>query len=244
MNEKESTIIFGRNPVRSAIGAKHVRTLIATRRLADDALVTLARANHIEVRLVDDKELDHLTNSAVHQGVAAIVKPYGTISLEELLRNTRKPYPLILILDGIEDPHNLGAILRSADAFGADGIILKSHGEVPLNGTVAKVSTGAIDYVKTAVVTNLSQAIEKLKAQGFWIVASDGSAKQNYDEVDYRCPIGLVVGSEGFGISPLLLKRSDFVVKIPMFGHVNSLNASVATGILLSEIALQRSQPR
>jgi len=109
---------------------------------------------------------------------------------------------------------------------------------------VAKVSTGAIDYVKTAVVTNLSQAIEKLKAQGFWIVASDGSAKQNYDEVDYRCPIGLVVGSEGFGISPLLLKRSDFVVKIPMFGHVNSLNASVATGILLSEIALQRSQPR
>src|SRR5574344_993579 len=244
MSDKESTIIFGKNPVRSALGANHVKTFIVSRRLSDDPLVMLARSSHVEVRLVDERELDHLTDSAVHQGFAAIVKPYGTISLDDLLRGIQKPYPLILILDGIEDPHNLGAILRSADAFGADGIILKSHGEVPLNGTVAKVSTGAIDYVKTAVVTNLSQAIEKLKAQGFWIVASDGSAKQNYDEVDYRCPIGLVVGSEGFGISPLLLKRSDFVVKIPMFGHVNSLNASVATGILLSEIALQRSQPR
>jgi 23S rRNA (guanosine2251-2'-O)-methyltransferase len=137
---------------------------------------------------------------------------------------------------------NLGAILRSADAFGVDGVVLKSHDEVQLNGTVAKVSTGAIDYVKVAVVSNLSQAMEKLKAQGYWIVSSDGSAQQSYDEVDYACPIGLVVGSEGFGISPLLLKRSDFVVKIPMFGHVNSLNASVATAIFLSEIALKRTK--
>jgi 23S rRNA (guanosine2251-2'-O)-methyltransferase len=134
----------------------------------------------------------------------------------------------------------LGAILRSADAFGADGVVLKSHDGVQLNATVAKVSTGAIDYVKVAVVTNLSQAIETMKEQGYWIVASDGSATQSYSAVDYASPIALIIGSEGFGISPLLLKRSDFIVKIPMFGHVNSLNASVATGILLAEISRSR----
>ena len=242
MDKKERTIIYGKNPIRSALGAKHIQTLYVSRRLLNDPLVALARSSQIDIQPVDDRELDHLTDSGVHQGFAAVVKPYGTFSLDELIRQAQKPYPLILLLDGIEDPHNLGAILRSADAFGVDGVVLKSHDEVQLNGTVAKVSTGAIDYVKVAVVSNLSQAMEKLKAQGYWIVSSDGSAQQSYDEVDYACPIGLVVGSEGFGISPLLLKRSDFVVKIPMFGHVNSLNASVATAIFLSEIAIKRTK--
>ena len=145
------------------------------------------------------------------------------------------------MLDGIEDPHNLGAILRSADAFGVDGVIIKSRGGVGLNGTVAKVSTGAISYVKVAEVNNLTKAALKLKDAGYWIVESDGSASLSYDEVDYHCPICLVVGSEGFGISRLLLSKADFVVKIPMKGHVNSLNASVATGILLSLISLKRT---
>jgi 23S rRNA (guanosine2251-2'-O)-methyltransferase len=244
MSEKGCTIIFGKNPIRSALGAKHITTLFVSRRLLDDPLVNLAKSEQVEIKPVDERELDRLSDSGVHQGFAAKVKPYGTFSLDELIRQAKKPYPLLLLLDGIEDPHNLGAILRSADAFGADGIILKSHDEVQLNGTVAKVSTGAIDYVKVAVVSNLSQALEKLKAQGYWIVASDGAAQQAYNQVDYRCPIGLIVGSEGFGISPLLLKRSDFVVKIPMFGSVNSLNASVATAVFLAQIALQRSEAK
>jgi len=239
MNEN-GMIIYGKNPVRSAIGAGHVKVLYVSKHLQDDPIVILAKRTSVIVREVDEHQLDQLSERGVHQGFAALVSSYTSFSLEDILVQAKKPYPLILVLDGIEDPHNLGAILRSADAFGADGVILKSHDGVQLNGTVAKVSTGAIDYVKVAVVTNLSQAIETMKQHGYWIVASDGSAIQSYTAVDYASPIGLIIGSEGFGISPLLLKRSDFVVKIPMFGHVNSLNASVATGILLSEICRSR----
>lgn len=239
MNEN-GMIIYGKNPVRSAIGAGHVKVLYVSKRLQDDPIVMLAKRTSVIVREVDEHQLDQLSEHGVHQGFAALVSSYTSFSLEDILAQAKKPYPLILVLDGIEDPHNLGAILRSADAFGADGVILKSHDGVQLNGTVAKVSTGAIDYVKVAVVTNLSQAIETMKEHGYWIVASDGSATQSYTAVDYASPIGLIIGSEGFGISPLVLKRSDFVVKIPMFGHVNSLNASVAAGILLSEICRSR----
>jgi len=205
-------------------------------------MLDLAKRSSVIVRVVDERQLDQLSEHGVHQGFAALVSSYSSWTLETVLAQAKKPYPLILVLDGIEDPHNLGAILRSADAFGVDGVILKNHDGVLLNPTVAKVSTGAIDYVKVAVVTNLSQAIETMKKQGYWVVASDGSATQSYSQIDYASPIVLIIGSEGFGISSLLLKRSDFVVKIPMFGHVNSLNASVATGILLSEIARSRQK--
>ena len=161
--------------------------------------------------------------------------------MEEIIASSKSStYPLLLMLDGIEDPHNIGAILRSADAFGVDGIIIKNRNEAPLNATVAKVSTGAISYVKVATVTNLTKAILKLQENGFWVVSADGSGKSNIDEIDYKCPICLVVGSEGFGISRLVLSKSDFVAKIDMVGHVNSLNASVATGILLSHIFYSR----
>lgn len=235
-------IIYGRNPVRSALGAGHVKTLYVAQHLSHDPMLDLAKRSSVIVRVVDERQLDQLSEHGVHQGFAALVSSYSSWTLETVLAQAKKPYPLILVLDGIEDPHNLGAILRSADAFGVDGVILKSHDGVLLNPTVAKVSTGAIDYVKVAVVTNLSQAIETMKEQGYWVVASDGSATQSYSQIDYASPIALIIGSEGFGISPLLLKRSDFVVKIPMFGHVNSLNASVATGILLSEIARSRQK--
>lgn len=233
-------IIYGRNPIRSALDSGRVKSLYVANHLSKDPLVQLAKAQKIAISLVSEAELDRLTKSPSHQGFAARVSDYATSSLKELLAQAKKTYPLFLLLDGIEDPHNLGAILRSADAFGVDGIIMKSHGQVSLNATVAKVSTGAIDHVKVAVVANLSQAIQTLKDNGYWIVSSDGSATASYADIDYKCPIGLVIGSEGFGIAPLVLKNSDFIVKIPMFGHVNSLNASVATGILLSQIALSR----
>lgn len=235
------TIIFGRNAVRATLEEDRVETLYAAQRFQNDQFVSLAREHHVVVKFVSDGELTRMARVPSHQGFVAICKDYGTVSLDSLISSSSgSKYPLLAMLDGIEDPHNLGAIIRSADAFGVDGIIIKNHGEVPLNGTVAKVSTGAINYVKVAVVANLSQTIETLKEHSFWIVASDGSGTTSYDEVDYKCPICLVIGSEGHGIQPLVLKHSDFIVRIPMFGHVNSLNASVAASVLFAQVVLAR----
>ncbi len=236
-------IICGKNAVREAVSSNSATKLISSQRLEADPIVVMAKAKKICVEFASDSDLTRIAKNPSHQGFVAICKDWKNYSLEELIEGSKSNrFPLILILDGIEDPHNLGAILRSCDAFGVDGIIMKKRGEVPLNGTVAKVSTGAICYAKVASVPNLSQAIKKLKDNGFWIVASDGSGKTAYDEVDYKCPIGLIVGSEGFGISRLLLRDSDFVTKIPMVGHVNSLNASVATGIYLAQISSLRNR--
>ena len=145
-------------------------------------------------------------------------------------------FQFVELFDGIEDPHNLGAIMRSADVFEASGIILPKHNSVTLNATVAKTSAGAINYVPVAVVNNLNQAIKELKDEGFWIVSTDGSATISYSSIKYDFPVVVVIGSEGKGVSSLVLKNSDYIVKIPQFGHVNSLNASVAAGILLAEV--------
>ncbi len=234
-------IIYGRNAVRECAKDNRIIELKITAKQSRDPVVLEARSHHIPVEVVDANELTRIAKNPSHQGFVAICKEFQTFSLEDVLSDVKgKKEPLFLMLDGIEDPHNLGAILRSADAFGVDAIIMKNRGEVPLNSTVAKVSTGAISYVKVVTVTNLNQAIKKLKDNGFWIVCSDGSAKIDYDEVDYHSPICMIVGSEGFGASRLVIENSDFVVKIPMVGHVNSLNASVATGILLAGVALKR----
>ena len=194
-----------------------------------------------KVQYLSDAQLEHLAKSPNTQGYVAEVKDYASYALQDLIAaGKEKQYPLLLMLDGIEDPHNLGAIMRSADAFGVDGIILKSRGEAPLNATTAKVSTGAIEFVKVAEVNNLNQAIETLKKAGYWIVSTDGYSTTDYGEIDYKCPICVVIGSEGFGISKLVLKNSDFVVHIPMYGHVNSLNASNAAAILLAGVDYNR----
>ena len=164
-------------------------------------------------------------------------KPYSTVGLEEIIARAKKiDKRIIVMLDNIVDPHNLGAILRSADFFGAAGVILPKHNSVSLNATVAKTSAGAINYVPVAVVNNLNQAIKTLQESGYWVVATDGSAKQSYTDLKYDFPVVIIIGSEGKGISSLVLKNSDYVVKIPQFGNVNSLNASVAAGIILSEV--------
>lgn len=235
------TYVYGKNAIRASLDCGKLTTLFVATHLSGDPLTEMARKKDVSVKLCDAATLTGLAHSSNHQGFVGALENFQTYSLEDIIIGAKKkPYPLVLLLDGIEDPHNLGAILRSADAFGVDGVVIKNHGEVPLNGTVAKVSTGAINYVKVAVVANLSQAIAKLKEAGYWVVASDGSATQSYTQVDYRSPIALVIGSEGFGIAPLVLKNSDFIIKIPMCGHVNSLNASVATGILLSAISSAR----
>ncbi len=229
--------IYGRNTVRSALQEGRVSKVFVQSSFHDQIIIELCQKKKIPVLMVENAELNQMAQGS-HQGIVAeIAKQYDFVSLDNLISNAKKnQYPLLIILDGINDPHNLGAIMRSADAFGAQGIIIGKHHQVGLTSTVAKVSTGAIEYVPVAQVSNLNQAIKILKNEGFWVVSSDGSASLDYREVDYQCPIAIIVGSEGEGISKLVISNSDFVVKIPMIGHVNSLNASVATAIMLSEI--------
>lgn len=239
--KKESTVIYGRNAVRASLLSGRAKKVYVASHLVNDSLSKEARSILGSVELRKEGELTQITGVPSHQGFAAIVDRYDAYLLSDLIREDEKHHhPLIVMLDGIEDPHNLGAIMRSVDAFGADGIVIKSKGNAPLNGTVAKVSTGAIEYVKVAMVPNLVNAIKELKKKGYWIVAADGKGDSLYDEISYDYPICLIVGSEGFGISRLLLENSDFIVRIPMQGHVNSLNASVSAGILLAHIASSR----
>ncbi len=235
--------VFGKNAVRAALEANQAKTLYVPSRHSHSDIVLLAQGRKVPVKILPDKELDRLASNSNHQGYIATIDKIRLYSVDDLVALSKdKPYPTILILDGIEDPQNLGAILRSADAFGVDGVIVKKRGEVPLNGTVAKVSTGAVYHVKVASVPNLTQAIEKLQKAGFWIVSSADQGASSYVDIDYKCPIGLVVGNEGSGISRLVLEHSDFIVKIPMHGHVNCLNASVATGVLLANIISSRTK--
>lgn len=229
--------IYGRNTIRSALKNDKIAKIFIQSNSQDFSIVKECQKKDVPIQFVSSHELDEMVHG-VHQGVVAIIKQdYAFVSLDELLHKTKKhEHPLLIMLDGINDPHNLGAILRSADSFGADGIIVGKHNQVGLTATVAKVSTGAIDYVPVAQVGNLNQAIRQLKKEGFWIVSSDGTATLDYRQVDYKMPMVLIIGSEGEGVSKLVLENSDFIVRIPMCGSVNSLNASVATAVLLAEI--------
>ena len=234
---KDINLIYGKNPVIEAIRAKKAIKVFLTSNFNDQKILSLIKENKINFVTINPNEMDKMANNGVHQGIAAELKPYQTVSLEEIIYKAKnKDKKIIVMLDGIEDPHNLGAILRSADVFEASGIILPKHNSVTLNATVAKTSAGAINYVPVAIVNNLNQAIKTLKEEGYWIVSTDGSAEISYASLEYDFPVVVVIGSEGKGVSSLVLKNSDYIVKIPQFGHVNSLNASVAAGILLAEV--------
>ncbi len=232
-----SNLIYGRNPLLSFIANGQVQKVYLQEGFKDKRILDEIHKSKTPTEYVSVNELNRLTNSANHQGVVGLIKPFQYSSLSEIIANSKKSVqPLVVILDGINDPQNLGAIIRSCDAFNVDGLIIKSHNQVPVNMTVTKVSTGATNYVKIAVVANLSNAIKELKKNGFWVYASDGKANEDYSKQNYRGSVALILGSEGDGISPLVLQNSDIIIKIPMMGHVNSLNVSVATGILLSRI--------
>ncbi len=237
MNNDKVDLIFGRNPVKEALRAKRTKRIFITPNFSHKEILELISENAIPKVIRNVKELDALSCGGVHQGIVAEIKPYEYFSLEYLLAQAKTvSRPIIVVLDGIEDPHNLGAILRSSDVFGVTGVIISKHHQVALSATVAKTSAGAINYVPVCLVNNINQALQTLKDNGFWVVSADGSGKQNYLDLKYDFPTVLVIGSEGEGISPLVLKNSDFVIKIPMYGKVNSLNASVAAGILLAKI--------
>lgn len=234
----DSLFFFGKNPFKEAVKKNNVERVYLQHGFNDKNILTIIEQNHLSTKYVNAQDLTNLSQDKHHQGVVFQVKDYRYYSLEEIvsLTNNKNHMPLILILDEINDPHNFGAILRSADAFGVDGVIVKKRNQVLINGTVIKSSAGAANFVKVAAVTNLNHTIEKLKKAGYWIVATDGSAKMSYKEIRYDFPLALIVGSEGFGVSNLLLKNADFIVKIPMLGEVNSLNASVAASIFLAHI--------
>ena len=235
MAEKE-LIIYGRNPVKEALRTNRVKSIFLMDGFSFKDILDLINEKHVQVTYLSNKEMSKLCDG-VHQGVAAKVKNYEYYSLESLIFAANKQeHPVIVILDGINDPHNLGAIMRSCDVFNASGIIISKHHQVSLNATVAKTSVGAINYVPVALVNNLNQAIAKLKEEGFWIVSTDGSANTNYQDLKYDFKVALIIGSEGEGVSKLILNNSDYVVKIPEHGHIHSLNASVAAGILLAKI--------
>ena len=222
-NIKKENLIFGRNPVKEAIRHNSVVSLFMADSFHDSEILNLISSTSLTTKIVSVNELNQMCQG-VHQGIAAIIK------------SKKEKNPIIVMLDGINDPHNFGAILRCCDIFGVVGVIIAKHNQVPLNATVAKTSAGAINYVPVVSVTNLNNAIKALKDAGFWIVASSGNAETNYQDLKYDFPTVLVIGNEGDGVSNLVLKNSDYIVKIPMYGKVNSLNASVATGVLLSRI--------
>ena len=236
MDKKMDNLIFGRNPVKEALRHNRAVSIIMSDTFKDGEILKLIDDSSLSVKRVKQSELNKLC-PGVNQGIAAVVKSYEYHSLEEIIHKGKKQdRPIIVMLDGIVDPHNFGAILRCCDIFGVVGVVISKHNQVPLNGTVAKTSAGAINYVPVVAVSNLNNAIRMLKEAGYWIVSSSGNATTNYQDIKYDFPTVLVVGNEGDGVSQLVIKNSDYLVKIPMYGQVNSLNASVATGILLSRI--------
>lgn len=230
-------LIYGRNSVKEAILSGQVTKLFISNSIKKSEISELATAKKIPIIYLDFNEMDNLVSNAVHQGVVAEIKKYEYFTLEHIVSLSKKvEHPIIVLLDGITDPQNFGAILRSCDVFNVTGVIIPKHEQVPLNATVAKTSAGAINYVPVVLVSNLNNAIRTLKENGFWVVSTDGAGTMNYFDISYDFPTALIIGSEGNGISQLTLKNSDYVVKIPLLGHLNSLNASVAAGILLSRI--------
>ena len=234
-------LIYGINPVLEALRGGRVGAIrVADRsgeRLA--AVIRLAGERGVPVRRVAAGDLDRAARGAAHQGVVAEVGAAASVGVEDLVAQA-KGAPLIVVLDGIEDPHNVGAIIRTVDAAGADGLVRQSRHAAPLGGATAKASAGAVAHVKIAEVVNIARALEILKDAGVWTVGLAGDAAKAYDEMDLRLPTALVVGAEGAGLRRLVRERCDWLVSIPMGGHVQSLNVSVATGIALFEAVRQR----
>ena len=243
--EEEQLIIEGRNPVREAFRAgRTIDRLYVQDGLKDGpvlALVSKARKSDVIVTFVSKERLDEMSETGKHQGVIAQCAAYAYAEVEDLLERAREKgeAPFLFLLDDIEDPHNLGAIIRSANLMGAHGIIIPKRRAVGLTATVAKASAGALNYTPVARVANLSQTIEQLKKEGMWFVCADMDGELMYD-LNLTGPIGVVIGNEGSGVSRLVKEKCDFTARIPMNGDIDSLNASVAAGVLGYEIVRQR----
>ena len=238
--------VEGRNAVIELLASgKDINKIFITkgeRHGSINKIISMAKEKKVILVEKEKRKMEEMAQTENYQGVIAIVPPYEYCELEDILREAKekKEEPFILILDGIEDPHNLGSIIRTAETAGVHGIIIPKRRAATVNSTVNKVSAGAVQYMKIARVTNLSDTIEKLKKEGIWICGTDINTITNYDEQDFTGAIGIVIGNEGNGMGQKVRKNCDFLVKIPMKGQVTSLNASVSTGIVLYEVVKQR----
>ena len=231
-------IVYGKNVARDLLkNNKKIEKIILQDNFNDKEILSLIEKNNINYKIVSKKEIDHLVDG-VHQGILLYVSDYKYSSLDDLINNDDNSF--LVMLDHLEDPHNLGAIIRTCEAAGVDGIVLPKDRQVQVNSTVYKTSVGTLDNVKIASVTNLVNAINKLKEAGYWIVGTALNNSVDYREIDYSGKIALVIGNEGNGISNIVEKNCDFIAKIPMYGKTNSLNASVAAGIMIYEVIRNR----
>ena len=206
-------------------------------------IIAMAKERKIVLTMINKAKLNQMAQTENNQGVIAIVPPFDYCEVEDILENAkqREEKPFILILDGIEDPHNLGSIIRTAETAGVHGIIIPKRRSASVNSTVSKVSAGAVEHMKIARVNNINETIRYLKENDVWIFGTDMDAKKYYYQEDYTGPIAIVIGSEGFGMSRLVKENCDFLVKIPMKGKITSLNASVSAGIVIYEAVKQRT---
>ena len=237
--------IEGRNAVlealRSGRSVDKIYVLMGAHDGPIQSILREAKKHDTIISYVSKERLNQISETGNHQGVIAIAASYGYASVEEILEKAKEKGepPFIFLLDGIEDPHNLGAILRTANLAGAHGVIIPKHRAVGLTATVAKTSAGAINYTPVAKVTNLGMTIDQLKKEGLWFACADMGGTRMYD-LGLKGPIGLVIGNEGEGVSRLVREKCDFIASIPMKGDIDSLNASVAAGVLAYEIVRQR----
>ena len=238
-------VIFGINAVAEALKARGrafewVGVAKERKDLRLQKLIQDCRKNSIPVRFLPRVELDRMAGSGSHQGVVAVTSSKQYNDLDDLIAAKRGEYTLIVVLDGVEDPHNLGAILRTADAAGADGVIIPERRAAGITGTVVKSSAGASEHLPVAKVTNIARTLEDLKAQNIWTVGLDERGAKSYDSLDYNMDCAIVLGAEGKGVHDLVARKCDFLVSIPMLGKVPSLNVSVAAGVVLYEVVRQR----
>lgn len=225
-------LIYGKNPIREAIFAKRkIYEFFVDQKFNDYKFLELVKEQNIKITYTNKGDLNSMTNNGIHQGIAAKIRDYEYKELEKVLKkDVRQRF---LILDEIQDPHNFGAIIRTAEATKLDGIIVSKKNQVPLTSVVAKVSSGAIEHVDIISVNNLNQAIQVLKENNIWVVGTDLNTERSYLDLPKDQSLAIIVGNEGTGIRPLIKKNCDILVKIPMYGKVNSLNVSVAAALML-----------
>ena len=243
--EKKDDIIAGRNPVSEALSSgRPIESILVSKNNHAGSIVAIlskAKKKGITVKEVDQKKLDFMTGGATHQGIVAVaaIKEYSSVEDILALAKEREEAPFIVILDEIEDPHNLGAIIRTAECSGAHGVIIKKRHSAGLSYTVGKASAGAVEYVPVARVTNISTVIDDLKEQGVWVYGADMNGT-DYTKCDFSGGCAIVIGNEGKGISRLVREKCDTIVSLPLKGKINSLNASVAAGIIMYKVAQGR----
>ncbi|WP_297964046.1 23S rRNA (guanosine(2251)-2'-O)-methyltransferase RlmB [uncultured Anaerovibrio sp.] len=246
-DELPEDMVAGRNAVMEALkGKRSVNKILVANGSNEGSIkeiIALAKEKGVNIMYMERSKIDSMARGIRHQGVLAQVAPVQYVELEDILNIARekKEPPFILLLDELEDPHNLGALLRTADAAGVHGVLIPKRRSVPLSATVAKTSAGAVEYVPVARIGNMVQTIRRLKDEGLWVAAADMDGTDYY-EADMTGPLLLIVGSEGHGVGRLVKEQCDFVVRIPMMGKINSLNASVAGSILMYEAMKQRIQ--